>query len=109
MEARQALRDIAPDLAPRAALFASSDLVAFGALTEAQALGITVPERLAICGFGDFELSRGSAPAITTAQVDGDEMGRQAARLLLERMAGGSPDIGDRILVPYRIIARQST
>jgi LacI family transcriptional regulator, gluconate utilization system Gnt-I transcriptional repressor len=107
IDGREALRAVAPLLVERTALFGSSDNVAFGAITEARALGIAVPERLAICGFGDFELSRGSEPPLTTVSVDGAQMGRIAAENLLARMNGGVAP--RRVLLPARIIERAST
>ena len=106
-EGRQALREIAPQLGGRTALFCSSDLVALGALTEARTLGIAVPEALAICGFGDFDAGRAAEPAITTVSVDGTTIGRQAAELLLARLAGAAAGPGVR--VPFRILPRGST
>jgi LacI family gluconate utilization system Gnt-I transcriptional repressor len=106
-DGRRSLRAIAPKLGKRTAVFCSSDLMAFGAITEAAVLGIRVPDRLAVCGMGDLELSRASEPPFTTVAVDGAAMGRLAAENLLARMTGGSPP--SRILVPFRIIPRAST
>jgi LacI family gluconate utilization system Gnt-I transcriptional repressor len=106
-DGRQGLRDIAPMLAARTALFGSSDLVAFGAITEARMRGIDVPGRLAVCGFGDFELSRGSEPGFTTVRVDGAEIGRIAAEQLLARINGAAAP--GRVLLPFTIIPRGST
>jgi LacI family gluconate utilization system Gnt-I transcriptional repressor len=47
-----------------------------------------VPERLAITGFGDFELARHLIPSLTTVAVPAAEIGREAGRLLLEAMQG---------------------
>lgn len=105
--ARAALRGMAGALGARTALFCSSDLAAFGAITEARALGIAVPERLAVCGFGDFELSRACEPSFTTVSVDGAWMGRQAAERLLGRLAGDMAPC--RMTVPFRIVERAST
>jgi LacI family gluconate utilization system Gnt-I transcriptional repressor len=106
-DGRRGLREIAPLLGARTAILCSSDLVAFGAVTEARALGIAVPERLAVCGFGDFDIARNSEPPITTVSVDGAAMGRIAAENLLSRMAGGTPPA--RIMVPFRITPRATT
>ncbi len=106
-DGRQGLRDIAHLLSQRTALFGSSDLVAFGVLTEARIRGIEVPERLAICGFGDFEISRSGAPAFTTVRVDGAEIGRVAAEQLLARINGAAQP--GRVLVPFEIISRDTT
>jgi LacI family gluconate utilization system Gnt-I transcriptional repressor len=91
----------------RTALFTSSDLVAFGAITEARLRGIDVPAKLAVCGFGDFDISRGSDPSFTTVRVDGGEIGRIAAEQLLARINGAA--VPGRVLLPFTIIARGST
>ena len=120
---RLALRDIAPLLGPRTALFAASDLTAFGIIVEARALGIAIPDRVAVCGFGDYEVSRGSEPPFTTVGIGGPAMGRVAAENLLARMSGAMPSSSpgampssspgatppQRTLVPFEIIARATT
>ncbi len=75
------------------AIFCSSDYLATGVLFEATARRIAVPERLALMGFGDLPMSAHTVPALTTVAVDGARVGREAARLLLERF--GAPD-GER-------------
>jgi LacI family gluconate utilization system Gnt-I transcriptional repressor len=92
---------------PAVALFCSSDLVAFGALAEARANGVAVPERLAVCGFGDFELSAASEPPFTTVSVEGARIGRHAATFLLDRL-DGVEDVR-RVQVPFRIVERASS
>ncbi len=89
------------------AVFCSSDFPAAGAVIEAGVRGIAVPSRLAVCGFGDFEIARTLHPAITTVSVDGAEIGRAAAEALLHRLAGQTPPRS--IAVPFRIIERAST
>ncbi|HET6234084.1 MAG TPA: LacI family DNA-binding transcriptional regulator [Acetobacteraceae bacterium] len=110
---RTALRALLPALSPsaargqRTALFCSSDLVAFGALVEAGANGVAVPDRLAVCGFGDFELSAASDPPFTTVSVEGERIGRHAAMFVLDRLGGA---VGARrVQVPFRIIERASS
>ena len=89
------------------ALFCSSDLPAAGVVIEAALRGVAVPGRLAVCGFGDFELARALHPAITTVSVDGAEIGRAAAAALLARLGGRAAPRTTR--VPFRIIERAST
>ena len=89
------------------ALFCSSDLSAAGALIEAGARGIAVPERLAICGFGDLEIGRAMHPAVSTVSVDGAEIGRTAAQCLLGRLSG--VEVPRTVAVPFRVIERGST
>jgi LacI family gluconate utilization system Gnt-I transcriptional repressor len=90
------------------ALFCSSDLLALGVLTEAQARGIEVPGQLAIVGFGDLELSADVHPSLTTVQINGDAIGRQAARFILDRL--DSQAVNPRVIdIGFSIIERDST
>jgi len=106
-DGRRGLIGIKDRLAPRTALFCSSDLVAHGAITEAGLHGIDVPGQLAICGFGDFEISSNGHPSFTSVRVDGEVIGRVAAEQLLERIRG--TDQPGRVLVPFKIMVREST
>jgi LacI family gluconate utilization system Gnt-I transcriptional repressor len=82
-------------------------VLASGALLESVRRGIDVPGRLAITGFGDFELARHLNPSLTTVAVPSSEIGRQAGRLLLEGMQGR--DTGERrIDVGFQLMIRQS-
>ena len=106
-DGRAGLRALAPQMRGRIALLCSSDLVAFGALTEAPLLGLAVPDQLAVCGFGNFEISQACEPPFTTVAVDGVAMGRIAAESLLRRLAGEPTET--RVLVPFEILTRGST
>jgi LacI family gluconate utilization system Gnt-I transcriptional repressor len=104
---REAVRRILPSLDRRTALCCSSDLIAFGAMTEAKAQGIAVPDLLSICGFGNFELGAACEPPISTVNVEGGTIGRTAARFLLERIGGRT---GPRTThVPFHIVERATT
>jgi len=86
------------------AIMFSSDVIASGALQESIRIGLKVPERLAITGFGDFELARHLIPSLTTVAVPSAEIGREAARLLLEGMRGTKSektlvDMGFRLMI----------
>ena len=107
MAGRDVVRALLPLLGQRTAMGCSSDLLAFGAMTEAKVQGIAVPDRLAICGFGNFELSAACEPPITTVNVEGGTIGRTAARLLLERLGGA--DAPRKTHIPFRIVERATT
>jgi LacI family gluconate utilization system Gnt-I transcriptional repressor len=93
------------------AVFCSSDQLAMGVLFEAAARRVRVPERLAVMGFGDAPISAHTHPALTTVAVDGARIGREAARLLLQRFAHpGARPRRQRILdVGFRIVSRGTT
>ncbi len=89
------------------AVFCSSDVLALGAITEAQARGIPVPGRLAIVGFGDFGFAADTHPALTTVRIDGTAIGRRAARFIIDR-AEGRP-VAERVIdIGFSIVQRAS-
>jgi LacI family gluconate utilization system Gnt-I transcriptional repressor len=90
------------------AVFCSSDLLAMGVLTEAQIRGIEVPRQLALVGFGDLELAADLHPALTTVQINGDAIGRQAALFILDRLDGNTIE-HPVIDIGFSIVERQST
>ena len=106
---RDGLRALLPRLDQRCAVFCSSDLLAFGVITEARVHGIPIPQHLTVCGFGNLELSAMNDPPITTVSLEGVETGRTAASFLLRRLAGEAPREADRVQVPFRIIERATT
>lgn len=66
----------------------SSDWLADACLLEAQQRGLKVPKSLAVFGFGDMHASLDGPMPLSTVKIDGSEIGRHAASMLLERAAG---------------------
>jgi LacI family gluconate utilization system Gnt-I transcriptional repressor len=95
---------------PPDAVFFVNDVAAFGAAQACQRLGVAVPGRLAIAGFGDFELARASNPPLTTVRIPGERIGRTAARLIVERLAGdpGGREDGRVVDLGFEIVVRDS-
>jgi LacI family transcriptional regulator, gluconate utilization system Gnt-I transcriptional repressor len=93
------------------AVFCTSDQLAMGALYEANARAIQVPDQIAVMGFGDLAASAHTQPSLTTVAVDGKRIGQEAVRMLLERLDPGQPQRcpAERIVdVGFRVIARES-
>ncbi|MGO4158397.1 LacI family DNA-binding transcriptional regulator [Cupriavidus sp. YAF13] len=88
-------------------VFCSSDTLAQGALSEARARGLTVPEQLAVMGFGDLNFAAHTYPALSTVRIDGPAIGRTAAECLLARIDGR--EVGERIIdLGFEVIQRES-
>ena len=68
-EARDGLRVLMAARPAPTAIVCGNDVLAFGALLEAQKLGIAVPQALSIIGFDDLEMARHIHPALTTLHV----------------------------------------
>jgi LacI family gluconate utilization system Gnt-I transcriptional repressor len=103
-EALVRLIEAAPDID---AVFLSGDVLATGALLEANRRGWVVPGRIAIVGSDDSELQECVSPPLTALRFPRYEIGRRAAGLLLDRLAGRSsgPAIVD---LGFEIIERAS-
>ena len=83
-----------------------NDVLAAGALREAQRLGISVPDQVSVTGFDDIELAEIVTPALTTVHVPHREMGRKAARELIAMVEGTSE--GRSICIDTRLVDRSS-
>ena len=88
-------------------LFCSSDLLALGVILEANALGLRIPERFSLVGFGDLSFSGDLDPALTTVRVDGTRIGQEAARCIIDR-AGNDRLPARQIDVGFTIVERAS-
>jgi DNA-binding LacI/PurR family transcriptional regulator len=69
------------------AVFAASDVQAFGVLDAAARLGLAVPDDLSVIGFDDIGLA--GAIGLTTVRQPLRESGRIGAQLLLSALDGG--------------------
>lgn len=90
------------------AIFFATDDFATAALQEAQRRGIDVPGQLAVMGFNDLEIARVVRPALSSVSVGLLDMGRTAARLLLDRLAKRPVDPRPLDL-GFSIMEREST
>lgn len=88
---------------PPTAVFAGNNRSTFGVLRASARAG----RRIALVGFDDFELAELLPVPVTVVAADSVELGRQAASLLLERLAGreGGPST---VVVPTTLVPRGS-
>ncbi len=70
--------------------FCMNDLVAVGAMKAAVEAGARIPEDTAFVGFDDTNLCNFTTPALSSVHQPAEDMGRAAARLLLEFINGTS-------------------
>ncbi len=85
----------------------TSDWSAQGVMAEIQSRGLKIPQDIAVVGFGDLAFAADTEPSLTTVRIDGSEIGRQAAGLLLQRAGGLQPN--PRIIeVGFDIVERTS-
>ncbi|MDL4863385.1 LacI family DNA-binding transcriptional regulator [Halomonas elongata] len=81
----------------------SNDVLALGAISQAQTQGIRIPDDIAVVGFGDMDFSNCCVPAISTVRPPREEIGDRVATSLLDRLQGKtvepSIDLGFELLV----------
>ncbi len=90
------------------AFFGVTDVVAAGALFDCLRRGWPVPRRMAVAGYGDFEIAQEVPPGLTTVKTRGWEVGEAAARMLLQKIETGRAPAKSRD-VGYEIVVRGST
>jgi LacI family gluconate utilization system Gnt-I transcriptional repressor len=104
---RAGLLDVLATEARVDAIFCSSDVLAHGAIIEAQAQGLAVPGELAVMGFGNLGFSADTHPALTTVHIAGAAIGTQAANFIIDRVEGRDP--GPRVRdIGFSIVERAS-
>ncbi|MGB0978996.1 MAG: LacI family DNA-binding transcriptional regulator [Croceimicrobium sp.] len=99
---------------PPDGIFAITDQVGVGALRAAQDLGIKVPEDLKIIGFSNSQIGQVSNPPLSTIHQPGYEIGKTAARLLIDEisLAENSPqmdNLTENYILSTKLISRAST
>jgi LacI family transcriptional regulator len=96
-------------LEPRpTAVFATSDLQAFGLIEAARVRHLRVPDHLSVVGFDDLPTARWAAPPLTTVRQPLADMGRVALRSA-ERLAIREGLDTNRVELATELIIREST
>lgn len=90
------------------AVFCFNDEMAIGALRACRTHGLDVPGDIAVAGFDDIAEASFSAPSLTTVAPDLDRLVDETVRLLVSRVEG-TRDIAERVIVPWRLVIREST
>jgi LacI family transcriptional regulator len=91
-------------------IFAVNELFAVTAIKATNKLGKRVPEDLSVIGFTDGIISKFSTPSITTVSQDGVEMGKRAAKLLIDRLENDEDDEFFTVeIVETYLVEREST
>ncbi len=90
------------------AIMFGTDVMAAGALLRLQEMGIAVPERIAIAGYGDLFFATHIRPRLTSVRTAPYDVGRRGGELLLQRLTQGRV-ANPVIQVPLSLEVREST
>ena len=89
------------------AVLCGNDVLAFGALLEAQAMGLQVPQDLSIIGFDDLEMARHIRPALTTLHVPTQQLWHTVADRIIAAL--GQQPVPPTTEVDVQLVVRDST
>jgi LacI family transcriptional regulator len=90
------------------AVFSTNNLMTLGALGALQSRQVHVPDDMAVVGFDDFEWAAVLRPRLTAVAQPTYEIGETAARMLIDRIEGRGAPEPRRVVLPTRLIVRES-
>jgi LacI family transcriptional regulator len=102
-----ALREIHKACPQATAIVCTSDVHAFGVLSECRRLGLRVPEDVSVTGYDDADYAARLYPSLTTISVPADEMGVAAASALHRALTKNRKPVG--VQLETRLIVRESS
>jgi LacI family repressor for deo operon, udp, cdd, tsx, nupC, and nupG len=105
--AARSVLDKAPAERPDAVIF-SNDRMAIAFMDTMTRAGVKVPKDIAIAGFDGIEVAQYCRPSLTTVEQSLELLGAFSARLLLKLIRGEPQDTSGAIVVPTRLIRRES-
>ena len=106
--AESAVRQFLAQTLSPTAIFTTSDLVAIAVLRAVQKSGLKVPEDISVMGFDDIPLASLVNPSLTTIAQPIQEIGREAFKLLIDRIERkDSPK--RKIVLDTKLVVREST
>ncbi len=94
------------------AVFCFSDYVATGVYSAIKGYGLRIPEDLSIIGYDNNEYSDLVSPPLTTVDMTSYDIGKHAARLMLDILQNDKSDDTDvqtKVIISPRLIVRDST
>jgi LacI family transcriptional regulator len=104
-----AMQDLLERSTRATAVVAGNDLLALGCLDALTDRNLRCPRDVSIVGFNDMPMMSRTSPPMTTIHLPKREIGVEAARLLLERIADPSTLDTRRLLLQCTLVVRGST
>ena len=89
--------------------FAINDETASGILYSCKLIGLRVPDEVSICGFTDGAIAQSTDPKLTTVEQHGEEVGKSAITLLIDKIEGNSEMKSSNKIVRTNLVVRGTT
>ena len=91
------------------ALLASTDAVAREVCDACFAVGLSVPDDVAVLGLGNTIMAESTVPSLSSIDPPGEDVGYQATALLNKLLQGEPPPAGPVLVAATKLVVRQST
>jgi len=85
-------------------IFAGNDMMAIGCYVTARELRLNIPVDFGVVGFDDIFVSQFLNPRLTTARVPTFNLGKEAAKTLINRMNSSEQNKYEHIIIPTELI-----
>ena len=89
-------------------LFCGNDLAALGAIKALTEENIKIPKDISVIGIDDIAMAGFSVPMLTTVSIPKEQLGKKAAKFIVDRILNGN-DINVIMMIPFKLIIREST
>lgn len=108
-EAEQAITLVLESKKTIDGIFANNDMAALGALRAVKKAGLNCPHDIAIIGFSDWQFSSMIEPSLSSVSQPGYEIGREAARLILDEINSKEKPSGQVSILDTKVVVRESS
>lgn len=97
-------------MVPRpSAIIGTADLLAIGAMIEAQGRGVIVPDSISFAGIDNVAFAAHLSPPLTTVDIPAASIGAETAVLMLQRLEEGNQTPDRSVQLPVNLVVRHST
>ncbi|MCD9021717.1 LacI family DNA-binding transcriptional regulator [Cohnella silvisoli] len=90
------------------AVVAANDLMAIGVMKACEEAGLSIPDDIAVVGMDNLDIASRVYPKLTSVALLQEEIGRNAAQILMDRLHGNLSSDGEIKLLP-RLVVRKSS
>lgn len=86
------------------AIFCANDQMAFGVLTKARSMGISIPGDISLLGFDDIPLHSQYTTELTAIQQDINSLCEKSFEIMLKKLKGEEAELSpERVIVPTKL------
>src|SRR5690606_36370975 len=90
------------------AVVAANDLMAIGFMRACEEANLRIPEDIVVAGMDNLDISSRVHPKLTSVALMQEEIGRNAAQILMDRLQGEETELHNVRLMP-RLVVRESS